>query len=353
MINVIIQDSNMWDEIHQENELIPYSIQKNKDKLNKIASEVLERNIKKAIFVGRGSSEHALQAARLFFEIECNMTVEIYNPSVISRYHANVNLKDYLVVGISQCGEAQDVWDVLQTALKQGALVVSITNADNALMNNIEKYYLNLEVGKELSFTAAKSYLAQLALMLELGAIISKNTKLIDSIENCGMLIAKCYGIEQDIRNCISLFRNVSDITLIGRGYSYAIALEAELKIQEASYTNARAYSSADYQHGPISTTNRYTPFIFYLTDEKTDESTISLINKLKKNFNISSLVVTNKEKYLNLGDYGILLPSEAEGYLSMFSNAIFSQMFACILSFARGHHPDKPYGLSKVTVTV
>ena len=88
------------------------------------------------------------------------------------------------------------------------------------------------------------------------------------------------------------------------------------------------------------------------MTDEKTDDTTVQLLKKLQKDFSISSLIVTNKEKYLGLGDYSIFMPTEGEGYMSLFTNALFSQMFACILSFARGYHPDKPTGLSKVTVT-
>ena len=36
----------------------------------------------------------------------------------------------------------------------------------------------------------------------------------------------------------LRLFRNVQDILLLGRGFSYAVANETELKIMEASYTN-------------------------------------------------------------------------------------------------------------------
>lgn len=352
MLDVNVIDSYMWDEVHQQHIQIPDSLKKNKETLNKIANEVKERKIKNAILVGRGSSEHALQVAKYFFEIECGMFAEIFSPSIITQYNSKLDFSDKLVIGISQCGEAKDVWTVLQTAKQQDAVVVSITNSENCLMSNIDNYYVNLQVGKENSCTAAKSYLSQAALTIYLGALISNNKKIIDELENCGKIIEASYSAEKGIREAMPLFRNVENIMILGRGYSYAVALETELKIQEASYTSGRAYASSDYQHGPIATTPRFTPFIVFLTDEKTDNTTAELVKKLKNDFNITVLVVTNKEQYLGLGDYSIMMSKEGEGYMALFSNAVFSQMFACILSFARGYHPDKPKGLSKVTVT-
>lgn len=352
MRRIEIRDSHMWEEVHLEHVQIPESIRKNRETLKIIADEVRERKIRQAILVGRGSSEHALQVARFFLEIECGIFAEIWNPSVNTRYLANLDFSDKLVIGVSQCGEAKDVWTVLEEAKKQGATVVSITNNPDCLMSGIERYFVDLQVGKEQSYTAAKSYLSQTALLLELGALIKGDEEIRNQLENCGKLIEKSYAMEEKIREAMPLFRNAESIMILGRGYSYAVALETELKIQEASYTAGRAYSSSDYQHGPIATTPRFTPFIAFLNDEATDETTAELLKKLQNDFAISSLVVTNKEKYADLGDYTVMIPEEADGYLSVFPDALFSQMFACILSFYRGYHPDKPVGLSKVTVT-
>lgn len=351
MFSVSVHDSDMWDEIHLEHETVQNSLRMNRPVLEKIAEEVKKRNTKNVVFVGRGSSEHAEQYARYLFEIECGMFAEIFSPSVITHYHSDIDFSDKLVIGISQCGEAKDVFTVLKSAEQQGAIVVSVTNTDKCLMRNVGEY-INLECGVEHSFTAAKSYLCQAALMMELCYLITDNSEKLQELDNISSLIQDCYGEENDIRDAIPMFRNASDIMVIGRGFSYAVALEAELKIQEASYTRGRAYSSADYQHGPISTTEKFTPFIFFLADANTDNSTIELIDKLKKDFDISTLVVTNKKQYTNLGDYSVLIPERAEGEFSLYGLAVFSQLFACILSFARGYNPDKPHGLSKVTVT-
>ncbi|MEG2751655.1 MAG: SIS domain-containing protein, partial [Anaerorhabdus sp.] len=208
------------------------------------------------------------------------------------------------------------------------------------------------ECGKEKSFTAAKSYIAQLTIIIALALHMSEREDLIDEIKNFVKITQDSLNLESQIRNIIPLFRNVKDILLIGRGLSYAVSQETELKIQEASYTNAKSYAASDYQHGPIATTERFTPILYFANDIKTNQSTVDLMKKLKNDFKTTNIMVTNDEEIAKMADYAILLPKEAEGLRGVYALVIFSQMFACLLSFARGYHPDKPMGLSKTTIT-
>ena len=73
---------------------------------------------------------------------------------------------------------------------------------------------------------------------------------------------------------------------------------------------------------------------------------------EIKKDFSVSTLVVTNNEKYITMANEAVLLPKEAEGVAGVFGMVVFSQLFACLLSLARGYNPDEPIGLSKTTVT-
>ena len=352
MIEATVKDSYLWDEIHQQETVVPQAIQANKPILQQIAAEVRARGIRQVIMAGRGSSEHALRVGRRYFENQVGMFCEIFSPSALTSYDAKLDFSDKLVIGVSQCGQAKDVYTLLAKAQQDGAVVVSITNADDSLMNGIRKYYINCRCGVEHSFTAGKSYMTQAALVLELAALIADDQAQVAAIEGCGPLLAASHSCEEAIRQALPMFRNASSIFVIGRGYAYAVALEAELKLQEASYVNARAYASSDYQHGPIANTDRFTPYVFFLTDAKTDGTTAALLAKLKQLYRITALVVTNKDEYMAAGDYAVRLPDGCEGPMAVFGLGVFAQTFACLLSFARGYHPDKPVNLSKTTVT-
>ncbi|MCF0111099.1 MAG: SIS domain-containing protein [Erysipelotrichaceae bacterium] len=355
MFTYDVSHSDLHREIYEQPELMKVCIEKNEENVKEIAKLVRERRISKVVLVGRGSSEHALIVGKYAFEVYTDAVASMCSPSVITRMNGKMNLGDCLVIGISQCGMAQDAYTVLEKCKNDGGIAVSITNERECLMRNAGTHYLNMEVEKEYSFTAGKSYMASTILVLLLVAYIAENESLLKSVHDMPSMIQKTLdsGMEENIAKAVTLFRNANDITILARGFSFAVAHETELKIMEASYTIAKTYSSCDYPHGPIATTRRFTPVIFYLTDKTTDESTLSLIQKLQNDFSISTLVVTNKEEYVSYGNEAILLPKEAEGIDAVCPLAVFSQLFCCILAFARGYNPDAPVGLSKVTVTL
>ena len=354
MFKYDVSKSNMWREVHEQPQIMKQTIAANTAMIQQICEEVKARGIHKVVLVGRGSSEHALLVGKYAFEIYTPMMTSISYPSVITQFDGKIDMSDTLTIGISQGGEAKDVYTVLKRCQESGGIAVSITNERECLMRNVGNYYMNCECGKETSFTAAKSYMAQTIMVLLMAAYLSGDEQVIAEVLAAPDIIeaALDISVEQQIKDSIPLFRNVNDILILARGFDYAVANETELKIMEASYTNAKAFSSCDYPHGPIATTKRFTPVICFLMNEKTNASTVALVEKLQKDFSISTLVVTNNEKYRSLGDTAVLLPKEAEGLSGVFALTVFSQMFACLLAIARGYNPDEPIGLSKTTVT-
>ena len=73
--------------------------------------------------------------------------------------------------------------------------------------------------------------------------MLSHDEKVLEQIKKAPDIIEQslCKNIEEQVKKSIPLFRNVQDILLLGRGFGYAVANETELKIMEASYTNANA----------------------------------------------------------------------------------------------------------------
>ena len=347
-----IEDSNMYREIHDQPKHVKDCLELNAEKMDKIAKVVKERQIKQVVLVGRGSSDHANLVGKYAFEIYTDMVASISAPSVVTYFQGEVDYSNCLVIGISQCGEAQDVFEVLSKCQKQGGVAVSITNVRDCLMASIDEYYMNCECGEETSFTACKSYLTQTTILLGLVAKISGNKSLQEQLDKAPEVIEKSFEIEEQIRKILPLYRNANQVYLFARGFLYALANETELKIIEASYLDARCYASSDFYHGPISMTPRFMPNIFFVADSVTNETTMDLHDKLKEEKDLYTMIVTNNESYAKKAHHSVLLPKECDGILGLYGCAIFSQLFACLLSIERGFNPDFPVGLSKVTVT-
>lgn len=345
--------SKLWKEIHQQDYCVQECLKYNLPIIKKIAQDIKERHIQNIIFAARGSSDHAAQVAKYVFEIYTDMFVTIAAPSTITCYHNNQNYKNVVVIGISQSGGAQDVYQVMKKCVNDGGICVSITNEPDCLMSTIGDYRLNNHCGEETSITAAKSYMTQLTILIALAAYVSLNKDLLSLLDELPQIIKDSYSLENQVRTIIPLVRNTKQLMIFGRGLLYGLAQESELKIQETSYLDARCYAASDYQHGPIATALRFVPNLFFIADRQTNESIIVLHQRLKKERKIFSIIITNEREIAQLADASILIPQQYDGLKAVFVCAVISQMFACLLSLSRGYNPDNPEGVSKHTVTI
>ena len=237
---------------------------------------------------------------------------------------------------------------------RQGGVCVGITNVEDSLMTQAGSYRLNNHCGPEQSVTAGKSYMTQVTILTMIAAYISGDGELLDTLDKAPEIVAAALtGLEAQVRDVVRFYRETEHLLLVGRGLMDALANEAELKIQETSYLDARCYGSADYRHGPIATAQRFVPYMFFLADKKTDYCGQALLKRLKEETGIWCTVITNKPELAALGDTSVLLPPEYDGIKAVFTAAVFAQMFSCLCSLSRGFNPDAPKGVSKKTVTV
>lgn len=346
--------SVFWKEIYEQPKAIADCLAANRKICEQIAAEVKARGIKTVVLVGRGSSDHANLVGRYLFESKCGMVTSISAPSVVTAYKSAPDYSNVLMIAVSQSGGAQDIYEVMKACDAQGGVCVSVTNVEGSLMTQAGKYKINNHCGPENSVTAGKSYMTQVIILMAIAAYISEDAELLQTLDIASQIVADSLEVLEDqVRDVVRYYRETEHMMIIGRGLMNALANETELKIQETSYLDARCYGSADYRHGPIATAQRFIPYVFFLADEQTDYCAEALLHRLKDETDIWCTVVTNKEKYLPLGDTSVLLPAKYDGVQAVLSGAVFSQMFACLCSLSRGYDPDHPKGVSKKTVTV
>ena len=72
------------------------------------------------VLAARGTSDNAAQFARYLLEITTGIPVSLAAPSIFTLYGATIQMKDVLVVAISQSGESTDTNYVLERAREQG-----------------------------------------------------------------------------------------------------------------------------------------------------------------------------------------------------------------------------------------
>jgi glucosamine--fructose-6-phosphate aminotransferase (isomerizing) len=204
------------------------------------------RRFDTVVLAARGSSDNAALYARYLIEIHLQVPAILAAPSVLTRYGSHVRYQNALAIGISQSGATPDVAEVLAEARKAGHATLAITNTAGSDLARAAEHTLLLECGEERSVAATKTYTASLLALYQiargLGADLPEPTPPSEEwLQACRIRAAN------DARRVL----NAEPVFALGRGYSFATAHETALKLMECALVPCKAYSIADFEHGP------------------------------------------------------------------------------------------------------
>jgi glucosamine--fructose-6-phosphate aminotransferase (isomerizing) len=138
---------------------------------------------------------------------------------------------------------------------------------------------------------------------------------------------------------------------VLGRGYNYATAFEIALKLKELNYLIAESYSSADFMHGPIAVVGSGFPALV-VAPSGTMFGTMHRFSVELKSRGAELLVISDRQSLLEEAVTPLPLPAQVPEWLSPIVAVVPGQLFALYLTLAKGHDPDHPEGLQKVTIT-
>src|SRR5579884_138994 len=120
--------SQMLEEIHDQPASIERTLNAEWPEAEKLRGHFERHPIRLVVLAARGTSDNAAQFGRYLLEITTGIPVSLAAPSVHTLYEARVNLKDAVVIAISQSGESTDTNLVLERAQQAGAFTIGITN---------------------------------------------------------------------------------------------------------------------------------------------------------------------------------------------------------------------------------
>lgn len=345
--------TEMLKEINEQQTVLDGIEEANKETIKNLVAELRSRNITKAVFSGRGTSDHAGIYGQYLLGIYKGIVSSSATPSCISAYGASMCFEDCLVVGVSQSGQAADALAVIKHGNDKGAVTVSITNNVNSPMANAAKYHLYCNAGPEKSVAATKTFSAQMFLLGLFTAYWSGDGSLLQALrevpKHVGQLVRR---LPDGFERYVDRFRYCGDGMVLARGFCYPIALEAALKLQETCYIKMKGYAVPDFYHGPIAQTDNSAGIIMFLPKGKVFMDTLAMLDKLHEK-HIQVLVVTDDEDLHDRHDHILILPFINCEAASAFMFAVFAQCFAQYLSVSKGLDPDSPRFLKKVTVTL
>jgi glucosamine--fructose-6-phosphate aminotransferase (isomerizing) len=292
--------------------------------------------------VARGSSHHAAVYAKYLAEVRLGLPTTFFAPSTTTLYDATLDLRDALVVAVSQSGASPDLIEPITRARTSGAITVAITNAPRSALAAAAELHIDLEAGEERAVAATKSYVAELlALFLLIEAIGGRAGDEAHAIER-----AAREQLDLDMSSIATRYRFAEQIVVTARGYALTTALESALKLMETSYLVAHAFSGADLLHGPVAMIERGFPTIAIVPPGRAAPAMRSVLESLTERG--ADRLVVGAELPCNVH---VPLVDVAEVVAPIVAILPLQQL-ALHLAHARGIDPDTPRGLSKETRT-
>ena len=342
----------MLKEIKEQPEVLARCIKSSAGRLKEIVGEIEKRDINYVYMAARGTSDHAAIYGKYIIEHELGIPVALAAPSILTIYKRSLNLKNSLVIGISQSGAAEDVLEVIKAGKAQGALTVTITNDSSSPLAEAADFHLLEGAGAEKSVAATKTFTAQMMLLAQLTALWSGSESFHEELAKVPEELHKVLELESLIEEKAQRYRYMEDGFVLARGINYPAALESALKIQETTYVRAKGYAISDFHHGPFAMVEQGTPVIVFAPQGPSLGDTKEIVQKLH-GVDAEIILVTNaKEEFEGMSAIVFEIPKASSDMISPFYNVVWAQLFACKLALSKGLNPDAPRGLKKVTIT-
>lgn len=294
----------------------------------------------------RGSSDHAATYGKYLFETTLGLITASASPSVGSVYAVQPKLDGALFIAISQSGKSPDLLRNAEIAKAAGAHVVALVNVAGSPLAQLADTVIPLHAGPENSVAATKSYLCSLAALLQLAARWSGDAEL--RAATAALPDALRAAWQQDWSPLVSGLRLASNLFVLGRGLGLAAAQEAALKFKETCGLHAEAFSSAEVKHGPMAIVGPDFPVLVFAQDDDTGAGTAAVAAEFRAR---GAPVWLARPGAQGPG----VLPLPATSHPACTPLLTVQAFYGAVnaLAVARGHNPDVPPHLNKVTETV
>lgn len=341
--------TKMYREALQAPTVVERLLRENRSEVESLAGFLRRNPPPFALTVARGSSDHAALYGKYLLESLLGLICSSAIPSAITVYGAKLGLYKALVLAVSQSGESPDLIEVARQARRGGALTVALVNQESSPLARSCEVVLPLWATPEEAVAATKSYLATLAALAQLVAYWRDDRELQGALSQLPEALHQ--AAEANWSAGLEVLSETDNTLVVGRGYAFAVANELALKLKETSALHAEALSGAELLHGPVALVEPGFPLLALLPRDKPLPGMLSLLENLRGK-GAHLLVASSEADALEFAHTPMPLPVRLHPVLDSVLIAQAFYPFAAQLAVARGHNPDAPRNLSKVTRT-
>lgn len=334
----------MYREAAEAPDCVENQLQRNAATLAALADRLRAQPPAAFVTIGRGSSDHAATYARYLVETRLGILSSSLSPSIFSVFKAPLSLQNMLCLVISQSGRSPDLLAAAQAARDSGAILVALVNDPDSPLAEIASIVLPQGAGPEKSAAATKSFITSLSAIAQLVALWSGDEAMQAALPQLPSALGEAW--QEDWSPCREMLRSADHLYTVGRGLHLGIAQEAAHKLKETCMIHAEAFSSAEVLHGPNELAGEDFPVLLFRSEDAGDASVQEAARRL----------AAQGAPVMMAGGGGpgaLPVPRSPHPALAPLLQIQAFYRMADALAGDRGHNPDQPRHVQKVTHTV
>ena len=293
----------------------------------------------------RGSSDHAATFAKYVFETQLGCATMSASPSISSVYATALHLEGALYLAISQSGKSPDLVRQAEHARQSGAHVVAMVNVEDSPLAAAADDVVPLCAGPETSVAATKSYICALSAIVHVASAWKQDGALRTALAGVPAALRETWNL--DWSPLVDGLVDARNLFVVGRGLGLGAAQEAALKLKETCGLHAEAFSAAEVRHGPMAIVGPGFPVLFFTQDDDTTSGTLELAREFRERG--AHVWIAGADPAVD----GLPVCPVAHPACAPIVTIAGFYRAANALALRRGHNPDMPPHLRKVTETV
>jgi glutamine---fructose-6-phosphate transaminase (isomerizing) len=333
-------------EIHETPEAVARFFDREDAALRVLGAKLRAQSPAFVVTCARGSSDNAAAYFKYGLEILTGLPVVSIGPSVASIYNAPLRLRGALLVSVSQSGKSPDIVALQAHARAAGAFAVAVVNVTDSPLAAQADAVLPLHAGVERSVAATKSCVGSAVALAALIAELHDDDALRAAAHALPAGLAR--ALDADWSAALTPLTAATSAYVVGRGPALPIALEAALKLKETAVLHAEAFSGAEVMHGPLQLLHTGFPVLAFRPRDAAYAAMGDSIARLQA---VGGSVFSAEDG----PSAPARLPFVPTGHTLLDPLAMLLSFYGLAeqVARARGHDPDKPSHLRKVTETV
>jgi len=302
--------------------------------------------------VAHGSSDNAASYGVYAFGLLAGRTALRDSISLTVYYAAELDFADSTVIALSQSGRTPDVLEYVMRARRAGAFTIAVTNDERSALADAADAVIPLAAGAEHAVAATKTYLNTLAALALVAAELGgRGDEVADGLDwVAGALERELPLLEREAAAIAVPFASVGRMFAIGRGPEFATAREIALKLLETCQIAAEPLTATDLAHGPVAALDPLFPVWAVATPDESLDVVVEAAARIRE---AGATLIASGPAANAIPDaqYRLPVPKPPMPLLAPLLSVVAGQLFAGAVARAKGLDPDRPRGLSKVTM--